>query len=130
MDSNLKVGCALVALLGTLALATTSQAQPWDDDIRQTVVRVAYFSGQVSYSRGDDPDGWQPASLNYPMTLGDRLYTARGARLELQTEGGAIYLAPETDLAVLNLTYDVKQFSLGMGSASFRIRHVGSGESF
>src|SRR5512143_882319 len=121
----------IVALLGTLALASPSQAQwPGSDDIRQTVVRVAYFSGQVSYSRGDDPDGWQPASLNYPMTLGDRLYTARGARLELQTESGAIYLAPETDLAVLNLTYDVTQFSLGMGSASFRIRHVGSGESF
>jgi len=112
-------------------LATTSQAQPWDDDdIRQTVVRVAYVTGKVSYSRGDDPDGWQPASLNYPMTLGDRLYTARGSRVELQTEGGAIYLAPETDLAVLNLTYDVKQFSLGMGSASFRIRRIDSGEPF
>jgi hypothetical protein len=122
---------ALVALLGTLAFASISQAQPpYGDDIHQTVVRVAYLSGEVSYSRGDDPDDWQPASLNFPMTLGDRLYTARGSRLELQTEGGAIYLAPETDLAALNLTYDVKQFSLGMGSASFRIRHIGSGESF
>ena len=91
---------------------------------------MAYFSGEVSYSRGDDPDDWQPASLNFPMTLGDRLYTASGARMELQTEGGAIYLAPETDLAALNLTYEVKQFSLGMGSASFRIRRIDSGESF
>jgi hypothetical protein len=131
MNSTLIRGRALVALLGTLALASTSQAQPPDgDDIRQTVVRVAYFSGEVSYSRGDNPDDWQPASLNFPMTLGDRLYTARGSRLELQTEGGAIYLAPETDLAALNLTYEVKQFSLGIGSASFRIRQIGSGESF
>ena len=131
MSRYLVRGPALVALLGSLVLATTSQAQPWDDDdIRQTVVRVAYVTGKVSYSRGDDPDGWQPASLNYPMTLGDRLYTARGSRVELQTEGGAIYLAPETDLAVLNLTYDVKQFSLGMGSASFRIRRIDSGEPF
>ena len=131
MNSTLIRGRALVALLGTLALASASQAQsPNDDDIRQTVVRVAYLSGEVSYSRGDDPDDWQPASLNFPMTLGDRLYTARGSRLELQTEGGAIYLAPETDLAALNLTYEVKQFSLGMGSASFRIRQIGSGESF
>ena len=131
MNSTLIRGRALVALLGTLALASASQAQsPNGDDIRQTVVRVAYFSGEVSYSRGDNPDDWQPASLNFPMTLGDRLYTARGSRLELQTEGGAIYLAPETDLAALNLTYEVKQFSLGMGSASFRIRQIGSGESF
>ena len=131
MNSTLIRGRALVALLGTLALASASRAQSPDvDDIPQTVVRVAYLSGQVSYSRGDNPDDWQPASLNFPMTLGDRLYTAGGSRLELQTEGGAIYLAPETDLAALNLTYEVKQFSLGMGSASFRIRQIGSGESF
>jgi len=131
MISTFLRGRALVALLGALALASTSRAQsPYGDDIQQSVVRVAYFSGQVSYSRGDDPDDWQPASLNFPMTLGDRLYTAGGSRLELQTEGGAIYLAPETDLVALNLTYDVKQFSLGMGSASFRIRNIDSGESF
>ncbi|HEX7613762.1 MAG TPA: DUF6600 domain-containing protein [Thermoanaerobaculia bacterium] len=131
MKRTLIRGRAFLALLGTLALASVSQAQaPDGDDIPQTVVRVAYFSGQVSYSRGDDPDAWQPASLNFPMTLGDRLYTAKGSRLELQTEGGAIYLAPETDLAALNLTLDVKQFSLGIGAASFHIRRVDSGESF
>ncbi len=126
-----------LALLGALAFTFTAQAQPDDrydgpqaDDIRQTVVRVAYVSGEVSYSRGDDPDNWQPASLNFPMTLGDRLYTTSGARLELQTEGGAIYMAPGSDLAALNVTYDVKQFSLGIGSASFQIRRIGSGESY
>ena len=121
----------LVALLGSLALAPSLLAQPPDgDDITQTVVRVAYLSGQVSYSRGDSPDDWQPASRNFPMTLGDRLYTARGSRLELQTENGAIYLAPESNLAALNLTYDVKQFSLGMGSASFLVRQIGPEEFF
>ncbi|MGE5276095.1 MAG: DUF6600 domain-containing protein [Acidobacteriota bacterium] len=130
MNSTHRGGRALVALLGAFALASTSRAQPPEgDDIQQTVLRVSYFSGEVSYSRGDNPDDWQPASLNYPMTLGDRLYTARGSRLELETEGGAIYLAPETDLAALNLTYEVKQFSLGMGSASFLIRQIALGES-
>ena len=131
MNSTLIRCRALVALLGALALASTSWAQPPDvDDIQQTVLRVAYLSGNVSYSRGDDPEGWQRASLNFPMTLGDRLYTAKGSRLELQTEGGAIFLAPGTDFASLNLTYEVKQFSLGAGSASFRIRQIDPGESF
>ena len=137
MSRTLTRGRVLVALLGALAFASTSRAQPGygnddpqADDIRQTVARVAYFSGEVSYSRGDDPDDWQPASLNFPMTLGDRVYTARGSRLELETEGGVIYVAPETDLAALNLTYDVKQFSLGMGSASFLVRRIDSGETF
>ena len=52
MNSTLLRGRTLVAMLGTLALASTSLAQPPDgDDIRQTVVRVAYLSGEVSYSR-------------------------------------------------------------------------------
>ena len=131
MYRHLGLHPALVALIGTLALASPAGAQPPDgDDIQQTVLRVAYVSGNVSYSRGDDPDGWQRASLNFPMTLGDRLYTAKGSRLELQTEGGAIFLAPGTDFASLNLTYAVKQFSLGAGSASFRIRQIDPGESF
>ena len=127
----------LAALLGAFALASIAQAQPSErdyppqsDDVRQTVARVAYFSGDVSYSRGDDPDTWQPASINFPMTLGDHLYTARDSRLELQIGGGSIYLAPETDMAALNLTDDVKQFSLGMGSASFRVPLVDSANSF
>jgi len=131
MSGQLVCRPALVALIGALALSSPAWAQPPDgDDIQQTVLRVAYVSGRVSYSRGDDPDSWQPASLNFPMTLGDRLYTSSGARMELQTEGGAIYLAPQTDFASLNLTYEVKQFSLGTGSASFRIHRIDSGESF
>src|SRR5512143_1726972 len=100
MNVTLNRGRVLLTLLGSLALASAVQAQPpYGDDIQQTVVRVAYISGQVSYSRGDDPDDWQPASRNFPMTLGDRLYTARGSRVELQTGGGAIYLAPDSDLS-------------------------------
>jgi hypothetical protein len=39
------------------------------------------------------------------MTLGDRLCTGGRSRLELQTGGGAIYVAPETDLTATDLTY-------------------------
>jgi len=128
---------ALVALLGALAFALPAQAQPgYRDDPRdswgipQTVVRVAYFSGPVSYSRGDDPDDWRPASRNFPMAIGDRVYTAGRSRLELQTEEGEIYLAPRTELAALDLMYDVKQFSLGTGTASFRLRRLEDDETF
>lgn len=136
MNRTLTGRRTLVALLGALALASQAQAQPADRDddgsygIPQTVVRVAYLSGPVSYSRGDDPDSWQPASRNFPMTLGDRVYTAGRSRLELQTEDAEIYLAPRTELAALDLTYGVKQFSLGTGTASFRLRRLGRDEIF
>ncbi len=101
-----------------------------DNDIRQTVARLAYISGDVSFARGDDPDEWQPANPNVPMTLGDRVWTARG-RLELQVHGGNIIrLANQTDLAALNLTEDTQQFSLSAGVASFQIRRLGDDDVF
>ena len=130
-----------VAFAGGVALAQDSYGNPGYgnpdpsygspvDDIRQTVARLAYISGDVSFARGDDPDDWQPADPNVPMTLGDRVWTA-GGRLELQIHGGNIVrLANATDLAALNLTEDTQQFSLSAGVASFQIRRLGDDDVF
>jgi len=98
--------------------------------VQQTVARLSYINGDVSFARGDDPDNWQPADPNVPMTLGDRVWTADG-RLELQIHGGnAVRLAKQTDLSALNLTEDTKQFSMSAGVASFRIRRLYEDEVF
>src|SRR4029077_20711227 len=87
-------------------------------------------NGDVSFARGDDPDNWQPADPNVPMTLGDRVWTAE-CRLELEVHGGDIVrLARQTDLAALNLTEDTKQFSLSSGVASFNVRRFFENEVF
>ncbi|HEV8269620.1 MAG TPA: DUF6600 domain-containing protein, partial [Thermoanaerobaculia bacterium] len=100
------------------------------DEPLQAVARVSYIAGAASYNRGDDPDAWQPASVNFPLTLGDRVYTGRDSRMELQAHGATIYLSSETELAALNFTRDVKQLSLGIGAASFRIRRLSRDEVF
>src|SRR5215475_1279821 len=51
------------------------------DDIRETVARVSYTSGDTSFSRGDDPDEWQDLDVNVPMSYGDRVYTGERGRL-------------------------------------------------
>src|SRR5437762_8315530 len=126
----LSLAAFALAALGTLAV--TASAQPAEDygDVDQTVARVAYFTGTVSYNRGDDPDDWQPAGLNFPLTLGDRIYTGSDSRLELQMSGATLYLAPRTDLAALNLTRQVRQLSIGEGLATFRIRSLPQDEAF
>ncbi len=82
------LGAAVLA--GGFALAQEGYGYPDEgphgDDIRQTVARLAYVSGDVSFARGDDSDAWQAADRNVPMTLGDRVWTA-GGRLELQVHG-------------------------------------------
>ncbi|HKF42223.1 MAG TPA: DUF6600 domain-containing protein [Thermoanaerobaculia bacterium] len=116
---------ALAALL--TAVPAQAQAQGRDEygDIQQTVARISYFDGQVSFARGDDPDDWQPADRNVPMTLGDRVYTGNRSRIELQVHGGdVIRLGAQSDLAALNLTDDTRQFSMRAGVASFHVRDV------
>ncbi len=106
------------------------QDQYEDDEILQSVARVSWFQGEVSFSRGDAPDDWQPASANYPMTLGDRIWSGRSARTELQLRGATVYVGSETELAVLDLTRDVQQLSLGLGTASFRIDRLDRNDVF
>ena len=132
---NFLVFLGEAVLAGGLALAQAGygypdEGAPDDDDIRQTVARLAYVSGDVSFARGDDPDAWQPADPNVPMTLGDRVWTA-GGRLELQAHGGnVIRLAKATDLTALNLTEDTQQYSVSAGVASFQIRRLGDDDVF
>ncbi len=135
MKVNRRALAALLAaaVAGGIALAqdygAPNEAIP-DNDIRQTVARLAYVSGNVSFARGDDPDQWQPANPNVPMTLGDRVWTA-GGRVELQIHGGnVIRLAKSTDLTALNLTEDTQQFSVSAGVASFQIRRLGDDDVF
>ncbi len=96
-----------------------------EDQIRQTVARISEIDGRVSYARGDDPDDWQDANRNIPVTIGDRLYTDQRSRVELQVHGGdVVRLGSRTDFAVLNLTDDTRQLAVKSGVASFRIRRL------
>ncbi len=122
---------ALLSILFTAAFAAGQQRDEYGEDIHQTVARISYLSGEVSFARGDDPDDWQPADRNVPMTLGDRIYTGARSRLELQVHGGdSIRLGARSDLAALNMTDDTKQFSVRTGIASFRIRTLADNELF
>ena len=125
-----KLTSILVGSLLGLSLAAAAAGQERDEygdiiqsdyqagDIVQTVARISNLQGTASYSRGDDPDNWQTADSNIPMTLGDRVYTSNRSRMELQVHGGdVIYLGARTDLAALNLTDDTKQFAVKSGIA-------------
>ena len=122
------LGAFLFILTAPFAAA---QARDEYGEVRQTVARISFLSGEVSFARGDDPDDWQPADRNVPMTLGDRIYTGRRSRLELQLQGGDfLRLGAHSDLSALNLTDDTKQFSLRSGVASIQVRRLSDNEIF
>jgi hypothetical protein len=93
------------------------------------VARLSFVSGPVTYSRGDDPDEWDDAIENVPLTIGDRIYAPENGQAEVQlSSGNFVRLAPRSYLSTLNLSDDVKQFYLGEGAASFNIKRLRSDE--
>src|SRR5271157_5739098 len=53
------------------------------------VARLSYMEGSVSFEPSGE-NNWSQASLNYPLTTGDRVWTDKGARAELETGNIAI----------------------------------------
>ena len=132
-------GRILIALLLSLFVAApprlpaqSPEQQPASgDEVTQQVARICYLNGSVSYARGDDPDTWQEADYNVPMTVGDRLYTGDDGRAELEIHGGfALRVGAQADLEAINLTDDTKQWSLRAGYAAFQVKRLGDNEVF
>jgi len=79
------------------------------------VARLSYMDGVVSFEPAGETD-WSQASLNYPLTTGDRLWTDKGARTELETGNIALRMSEQTDLTTTNLTDQLLQLGLAQGS--------------
>src|SRR5271157_4504266 len=79
------------------------------------VARLSYMEGSVSFEPSGE-NNWSQASLNYPLTTGDRLWTDKGARAELETGNIAIRVSEQTDLTTTNLTDQLLQLGLAQGS--------------
>jgi len=120
-----KLGFAVIFFASTLISARVLPAQ----EQYPAVARLSFISGPVTYSRGDDPDEWDDAIENVPLTIGDRIYAPENGRAELQlSSGNFVRLAPRSYFSTLNLSDDIKQFYLGDGAASFNIRRLRSDE--
>lgn len=91
---------------------------------------VGCVSGAASYGRGADPDEWRPACAGIPVSAGDRLYTARGSRLELHAGDFEIHLGSGTGLEAIDLGAHGRLFSLWGGAATFLLRELRPGDRF
>src|SRR5437762_12952054 len=72
------------------------------DDPPGRAARLSYASGTVSLQPSGETQ-WFPASTNYVVTTGDRLYTDQGSRAELEVGPFVVRLRQRTELAVTHL---------------------------
>src|SRR5271165_3002861 len=97
------------------ALWCALPAPAQDTDPPGRVARLGFMSGSVSFEPAGEND-WSLASLNYPLTGGDRLWTDKDARAELDTGNLAIRMSEQTDLTTTTLNDQMVQLGLGQGT--------------
>jgi hypothetical protein len=111
-----------------LAIAAVS-AMADGDDPPSRVARLNFQSGSVSFRPGSIEE-WTAATINYPLTTGDRLWTDIGATAEIHVGSTAIRMAPQTAISILNLDDRTVQLSVTEGSVNVRLRSLADDESF
>ena len=117
----LLIGSLLPLLAGILPAQDTG-------DPSGRVARISYLSGSVSLQPSGDT-AWSLASVNYPMTSGDRLYADRGGRAELQLGSLALRVSEATDLTVTGLSDQYTQIGLTQGTLRVSVYDLADGDS-
>jgi hypothetical protein len=93
------------------------------------VARISYLDGAVSLQPGGQGD-WGSAQRNRPMTIGDKIWTDKDSRAELQTGVVSIHLGSMTALSFLNLDQNITQIRLAEGSINFRVKEIREGDTY
>ena len=118
---------AQVLLLAVLPPAGVAAAQMTDPPTR--VGRVSFLEGTVSFRPGGEQD-WTDATLNYPLTTDDHLWTDADARAEITMGSTAIRLAPYSAFGFLALDDHSAQLRLSQGSLQVTIRRLDPNDNF
>jgi uncharacterized protein DUF6600 len=125
------LSCAWAILCAALLLtiALPQQAAADGDDPPGRVARLSYLRGAVSFQPAGESD-WVTASLNRPMTTGDKLWADSDSRAELHIGSAAISLNSNTGFSFLNLDDRTVQIQLSAGTLSIRVRRLERDEIF
>ena len=116
------------ALAATLAFAQDQPPQGEGPDVPGRAARLSFLSGSVTFQPGSVED-WVPATLNRPITTGDRIWTDNGSRAELHLGNAAFRLNGRTGFSFINLDDRMAQVQLSQGSLEVRVRRLADDES-
>jgi len=124
----------LPLLIGSLlpllvqALPAQEVGPPPAGDPPTRAARISYLAGTVSAQSSGDTT-WSLASVNYPLTTGDRLYADRGARGEIQVGTLTLRVSDATDLTVTSLTDQLVQIGLAQGTLRISVHELAPSDS-
>ncbi len=120
---------AIVLLCMAAGLAQAQSGTDDGADPPSRVARLSYIAGDLGFL----PSGaknWSDANINRPLTTGDKLSTAAGARAELEFGGGTLRIDGQTDFGLLDLNDELAQIELTRGTLSLTVRRLDDGQSY
>ena len=117
-----------VRLMAAALVITATPVLQAVADPPERVARISFLGGAASFRTAAGTD-WSPAALNYPVTIGDHVWTDRTGRLELEMGATAVDLDASTAMSVLNLDHSIVQLRLSQGTAVARVRALADDES-
>src|SRR3569623_236263 len=107
--------------LALLALALAAIAANAQSDPPARVAALSHIEGSVAFAPAGETE-WAAATLNRPITRGDRLWTDPGGRAEVHLGSAALQLASQTFVEMMALDDDVLQLTLNEGTVNARVR--------
>jgi len=114
-------------------LQAQDQAPPDDGggagDPPSRIARLAYSEGDVGLLPAGEKD-WGEASLNRPLTTGDRLSTGQNGRAELQLDTGTLRIADDSNFGFLTLNDQLTQVELTQGTINLTVGNMGDGQGY
>jgi hypothetical protein len=119
----------MATLLATGYLLVPSARADEDKDPPSRVARIRDTDGSVSLQPGGEGE-WGTAARNRPVTVGDKLWTDKDSRAELQAGQAALHLGSMTSLSFLNLDQNMTQVRLPEGHLNFRVRELRQGDLY
>ncbi|HEY5579830.1 MAG TPA: DUF6600 domain-containing protein [Rhodoferax sp.] len=121
------LGFRVLGFVAGVAFFVFSGAASADPPSR--VARLGYTAGAVSLSPAGEAD-WVQATVNRPLTNGDRLWTDVGARAEIQAGGAVIRMNANASVSVLNLDDRITQLQLTQGTLNVRVHRLAPNQVF
>jgi hypothetical protein len=117
-----------IAIFLSMGVASPGLAQQPDDPPTR-VGRLSDFGGEVFLAPDDPNADWQPIGLNYPVTVGDNVWSGSDGRAEIDFGAGHVRLSRETNVHFAEL--DDRKFSayLASGRVILRLRSLEPGET-
>jgi len=90
------------------------------------VAQLSYAEGSISLEPAG-ADNWTSATLNRPLTLGDKLWSDQSSRAELDIGDAVIRLGSSTGFSFLNLDDQTAQMQVTAGTLIVHVRTLANG---